>query len=70
MTDVKRCPCGEVPEQLDVEDNGQVGTYALAVPSCCSVWKVEFMTHHRGIPEQFVLAREAWNEAPRAKDNG
>jgi len=67
MTTLKRCPCGEVPESVDIQDAGQGGKWAFAVPSCCGEWMIEFKTQYKPLdsPECEGLADAAWNNAPR-----
>lgn len=69
LTDVLcRCPCGKTPTSVGVYDLGQGGKWAAAVPDCCGEWMIEFRTGYFDLDsdECKKLAREAWNEAPRA----
>ena len=64
---LRQCPCGETPGCISVQDAGQGGKYALAVPSCCGDWMVEFNTRYKSAGELLALAEKAWNDAPRGK---
>ena len=76
MSKLKHCPCGEIPQSLDVCDAGQGGKWAYVYGSYCNEWHIEFKTqyHDLGSNECMELAIEAWNEATRnqcveSKDN-
>jgi len=62
------CPCGTFPTELYIVDGGQGGKYALAYPSCCGDWHIEFRTEYNDFKSEKCkeLARFAWNNAPRA----
>ena len=71
MTELKRCPCGEIPERLVLEDANQGRKWAWASGSCCTGWYVEFCTGYHPIDSKECIdyATEAWNEAPRGATN-
>lgn len=69
MVTLKRCPCGKVPDRLELMEGGTY-KWALAYPDCCQEWMIEF---HKGWyylhePEVMDLAIEAWNKAPRSEE--
>ena len=72
MTDspikLARCPCGAVPEWLDIWP-ADGGARAYVNGSCCRKWKIEFEAHYESwdSPECIALAAQAWNDAPRGK---
>jgi hypothetical protein len=61
------CPCGQIPESLCINDNGQGYKWAMTSGSCCGEWNIEFRTNYLGInsKECMDLAISAWNNAPR-----
>lgn len=63
---IKRCPCGEVPIDLAVNE-GSTRTYAFASCNVCAEWAVEFRTvrHDPHSKESYEVAVQAWNAAPR-----
>lgn len=65
MQNLKPCPCGIVPENLLIADNGVKWAYVYG--DCCSNWEVEFRTGYNPIEsdECKSLALYAWNHAPR-----
>ena len=67
MIELKRCPCGSVPKQLDVTDAGQGGKWAWVSCGLCGEWSIEFRTQYLDLQsdECYKLAVQAWNEAPR-----
>ena len=72
MSDVlAACPCGKIPTELDIYDANQGGKWANVVPNCCGEWMIEFRTNYAALDSEECkrLAREAWNEAPRAANN-
>lgn len=64
---LKRCPCGQIPDVLEITDIGQDGTWAAVVPGCCGEWTIVFRSQYLDFKskECMDLAIEAWNEAPR-----
>ena len=64
------CPCGEIPEKLRVEDSDLMGKWARVKGYCCGEWTIEFRAyfHPIGSEKIMLLAREAWNAAPRGND--
>ena len=67
MTDLKRCPCGKVPERVSITDQGSGSRYRVGIPNCCDEWMFEFRCdyQHQGTPEELTLAEDAWNNMPR-----
>ena len=67
MSNLKRCPCGKIPESVDIYDACQGGKWAFVTGSCCDEWHIEFRAEYKAIDsdECMVLAIEAWNDAPR-----
>lgn len=66
MPELKRCPCGEIPEHLCIE-GPDYSKYAYVAGSCCGMWSVEFRNQYARIPGDEAMQRavEAWNAAPR-----
>jgi len=64
---IKECPCGKIPEDLSIQDIGQGTKWAIAIPTCCSEWSIEFkaMWNSFDSKECKKLAIESWNKAPR-----
>lgn len=69
MAELAACPCGKVPERLVVDGEGARPKFAWVSGICCHGWDVEFRNQYEpiGSPESDRRAREAWNAAPRAK---
>lgn len=67
MSDLKPCPCGEVPERLFIRR--MVGDWVLVCGVCCGKWIVGFnpLDNHLDFTSGKAMAdaREAWNNAPR-----
>ena len=63
------CPCGEIPEKLCVEESDLMGKWALVKGYCCGEWIIEFREYCNPIGSEriMLLAREAWNAAPRGE---
>jgi len=66
MNKLKKCPCGEVPEKLNITE-GYTLTYAFVAGSCCDEWMIEFRTvlYTPYSDETMLKAIEAWNGANR-----
>jgi len=62
------CPCGKVPTELHLVDNGQGFKWANASGDCCGEWMIEFRTEYYKLdsPAAMNLAFHAWNAALRA----
>jgi len=62
------CPCGSVPKSLEIVSMGQY-KYALAVPSCCEEWMIEFRTVNYKLDsdETMDAAVLAWNISTRGR---
>jgi hypothetical protein len=70
MRNLAPCPCGKTPTDITVVDIGQGYKYAGAVPNCCSEWMIEFRTVSYELDSEAtkLAAFEAWNNAPRGKN--
>ena len=71
MSELLTCPCGKTPTDFDF--NLTQGTkWALAQPNCCGMWEFEAFTEYRNDddPQLKILIAKAWNQLPRALDNG
>ncbi len=68
-SDLKECPCGKIPELLNITDAGQGGKWFAVDGGCCGEWEIEFRTMYYGMDsdECMKLAIEAWNDAPRSQ---
>jgi len=66
MTELARCPCGNIPDRLCIEDDLRP-KWARVAGSCCNEWWIEFRNdyHEVGSDESMQRAVRAWNEAPR-----
>lgn len=62
MSDLKQCPCGGVPEQLELQE-GDTFRWLIASPSCCDEWLIEFK--HNSTRDNMNEAVKAWNNLPR-----
>lgn len=67
LNKLEKCPCGKVPEDLDIYVPGAGKKWAYVSPTCCGIWEIEFKTHYLEIdgPECKELAIKTWNEADR-----
>ena len=67
MTELKRCPCGQVPEYLDITPSASGYKWAVITPNCCGQWDSEIKV--QGLPldsdDVHGYAIETWNELPR-----
>lgn len=66
MNELKMCPCGMVPSQIDIFA-GQGSKWAYAAGNCCNEWHIEFRTQYHDLEsdECMRLAINAWNNTPR-----
>ena len=66
--ELRRCPCGKIPKDLEVESHGSKWFYVCG--DCCGEWNIEFRSNYNlpGFAEAMRLAIEAWNNA--ARDSG
>jgi len=66
MSELKKCPCGKIPEKLMIcaNENKKIGE---AYCPHCQTWGVEFRSNNLKFnhPEVVRVARETWNLAPR-----
>ena len=69
MTTLAKCPCGEVPGSLLIQDAGQGGKWARVSGSCCDEWSIEFRTDYSALDSESckALAEAAWNQALRGQ---
>ena len=70
-TQLKQCPCGMLPTDLDVIGLGSESTdgmMATVLGICCGEWAVPFQTGYTPIDSAECKARAvaAWNAAPRS----
>jgi hypothetical protein len=65
---LKKCPCGQVPEDLTL-CSGACTSWGYAAGNCCNEWSIEFRlgTARIDSPEASALARAAWDQAPRRR---
>lgn len=64
MSELKKCPCGEVPAAIEVfvtYDGAAVGS-----PSCCSFWEFTFAETGSKTKDQ-ATANKLWGAAPRGE---
>jgi hypothetical protein len=66
MAELKRCPCGETPDQL-VFEPGKSSLHGYVYGDCCGVWGIEFRINGRTYMETRTedVLRNVWNGAPR-----
>ncbi len=64
---LKKCPCGEVPDELIIFDSGHGGKWAYVHGSCCSLWMIELNTLYYDVSSDRCMdfAIEYWNDAER-----
>ena len=63
---LKRCPCGQVPNSLIIQELELGSRYKRAVPDCCKAWHIEFRVGYTKEDQEIMrLAKEAWNALPR-----
>lgn len=69
MSDIKPCPCGQTPSELGIDADHEQPKWALVYGDCCGEWHVEYKNGYLPLdePEAMRLARQAWNDAPRAQ---
>jgi hypothetical protein len=69
--DLKPCPCGETPTELNIQDGGQGFKWAFACGNCCGEWWIEFRSHYEPIDSAKCMqyAVEEWNRVPRKKES-
>ena len=67
--ELKRCACGATPTRLAIEGTENY-RYARATCDECGEWSIEFCTEWQELTSERCseLAREAWNDAPRADE--
>lgn len=68
---IQPCPCGEIPKELSIAENGQGIKYAECCGDCCGEWSIEFRTNYLDLNSRNLmkLAIKAWNNAPRGIKN-
>ena len=64
---IKPCPCGQTPDKIIIQAEHQKPKFALAVPSCCEEWWIEYRNGYADIDSDAGKANAltAWNNAPR-----
>ncbi len=67
MDKLKPCPCGKIPTNLLLCDNGQGNKWGDASGDCCGEWRIEFRSDYNSFDskEAMDIAVRYWNEAPR-----
>lgn len=76
MTNLARCPCGEIPSSLFVMDGDTYRTHVVS-GTCCGEWSIdvklpiELSIRNAGpiSPERMEYLESAWNAAPRGNEN-
>lgn len=63
MTNLKRCPCGEVPDEIILIMSSLDSPWRYAMPSCCKKWNIPFKPS--GLLGKQNEVNNAWNDAPR-----
>ena len=67
MTDLQPCPCGKVPEKLEVIE-GKYPQWATVGGTCCGEWSVDLRLGpgcDAADKEAMALATAEWNNATR-----
>lgn len=67
MTELARCPCGQVPRNLIIDGDTDRPKWARCCGSCCYEWWLEYRNQYHDLSSDDALriAEKAWNEAPR-----
>ena len=67
MSELKICPCGQLPKKLNVSADSNTPKWAYATGSCCNEWIIEFRNSYEKIGgnESIRLANDAWNNMTR-----
>ncbi len=65
--ELKQCPCGKIPERLDIISEHNRPKWAYASPECCGEWMIEFRNQYDDVTskESYRKAVVAWNETTR-----
>ena len=67
MTDLKPCPCGQIPGHINLDAGSSGGKWLYGSAGCCDEWCFEFKTGYETDPEKVrAIAESAWNDLPRA----
>lgn len=70
MSQLKPCPCGEIPKTLCTAIEGIGSKWGYVCGNCCAEWNVEFRTQYETDHDKLIkLATQAWNEANRGNSN-
>jgi hypothetical protein len=64
---IKRCPCGEYPSQVMVDDGDSVKWNRVS-GDCCGDWEIEFRSDYKTGAALYSAAKDAWNNAKRFYD--
>ena len=66
---LKPCPCGEIPENLSIDDSDC--KWFTCCGDCCGEWFIEFrsgyLSMERDKEKIMEMATDEWNETKRAK---
>ena len=67
MSKLKPCPCGQIPDSLNIYDANQSGKYAFVQGNCCGEWLIEFRTDYEPLDSEKCMesAIQAWNDTSR-----
>ena len=67
MNDLKRCPCGEIPDDLIITEQMSPMNWSWVAGNCCGEWNIEFRSDYESGEKLKELAVTAWNSAPRGR---
>ena len=63
---LKRCPCGQVPNSLIIQEFQEDQVVLDASPACCSYWNFNFSAEDTDKEQETMdSAIKAWNALPR-----
>lgn len=70
---IKRCPCGEYPNSLFINqatpsDTYNGSKYSYVSGNCCGEWEVEFRSNYLEGAALYSVAKDAWNKIKRWDD--
>ncbi len=64
MSELRKCPCGETPGELHINDTLS-GKWIDIMGDCCGEWSIEERNNYATGDERVKNAIRAWNDAPR-----
>jgi hypothetical protein len=67
MTPLKKCPCGQIPNELHIEEHLS-GKWINVYGSCCGEWIIETRNNYATGDDMLENATRAWNDSPRCFD--